>query len=228
MAIDKRAVARTAGPGKSPLASVIPPMPGYNAPASLPVRIGGIDVDVLSFDPEAARALMANAGYGSELVIPYLFPAMSEFALIAEVLQQQWRDNLGIQVRLMRQETRAWIQTVLNVSYTGIAAWGDVAGLEDPSWFLDIFKSPAASGSGWSDPRFLELLTVAESATDPQIRVDKLAQCERALLRAMPCVPLYSEAWTYLCKPYVKGFAGSPFHGRIFNNVRIDTNWGLA
>ena len=51
-------------------------------------------------------------------------------------------------MRLVRQETQTWGQAVYNVAYKGIAAWGEVGGFQDPTWFLDIFKSPTASGSG--------------------------------------------------------------------------------
>ena len=98
-------------------------------------------------------------------------------------------------------------------------------GLEDPTWFLDIFKSPYASGTGWSDPEYNDLLTSAKRTIDPAERMGKLKQCEQVLMRAMPCLPLYSDAWVYLCKPFVKRLVGNPFHGRMFNDAWIDTNW---
>jgi ABC-type oligopeptide transport system substrate-binding subunit len=97
--------------------------------------------------------------------------------------------------------------------------------LEDPTWFLDIFRSPTASGTGWSDPQYKNLLTTAKTTIDPAARMRKLEECERVLLLSMPCLPLYSDAWVYLCKPFVKGLVGNPFHGRMFNDAWIDTNW---
>ena len=38
-------------------------------------------------------------------------------------------------------------------------------------------------------------------------------------------LPFYSDAWLYLCKPCVKRLVGYPFHGRMFNDAWIDTNW---
>ena len=38
-------------------------------------------------------------------------------------------------------------------------------------------------------------------------------------------MPLYSDVSVFLCKPFVKGLAGNPFQGRMFNDAWIDTNW---
>ena len=91
--------------------------------------------------------------------------------------------------------------------------------------FLDMFTSTTpSSGTGWSDPEYDALLAAANAFADPA-RMRKLADCERFVLRAMPCMPLYSDVGVYLCKSFVKGLVGDPFHGRMFNDAWIDTNW---
>jgi oligopeptide transport system substrate-binding protein len=186
----------------------------------------GACFDVLSYNPAAARALLAKAGYGSGFSVEYLFPTMSEFRPVAEILQHQWRKNLGIELRLVCQEVQTWNQTVFGISFNGIAAWAELYALEDPTSFLDMFTSmTSASGTGWSDPQYDALLTAAKAIADPAARMRKLAECERFLLRAMPCMPLYSDVSVFLCKPFVKGLVGDPFHGRMFNDTWIDTHW---
>ena len=115
---------------------------------------------------------------------------------------------------------------MLDVAYNGVAAWGDVGGLEDPTWFLDLFRSTStANGTGWTDRQYDDLLAGAKAIAHPGQRLRKLAECERFLLQAMPCLPLYTDVWVYLCKPFLKGITGDPFHGRMFNDAWIDTNW---
>jgi ABC-type oligopeptide transport system substrate-binding subunit len=226
MAVDKDAIASFYGDGRAPLKGIVPPLKGYAPPTTLPLVIDGTSFDVLSYNPEAARALLANSRYARGLSTEYLFPTMSEFRNAAEVLQQQWLQNLGVEVRLVCQEVQTWIQRVSNIAYSGIAAWGDTDVLEDPTSFLDMFTSMTkASGSGWSDSEYDALLAGSKATADPKARMRKLAECERFILRAMPCMPLYSDVHVYLCKPYVKGLVGDPFHGRMFNDIRIDTNW---
>jgi len=107
-----------------------------------------------------------------------------------------------------------------------VAALGEIYALEDPSSLLNMFgSSTAASGTGWSDPQYDVLLGQARTTADASARMQKLAGCERFLLHAMPCMPLYSDVSVFLCKPFVKGLVGDPFHGRMFNDIWIDTNW---
>jgi oligopeptide transport system substrate-binding protein len=226
MATDKHAIGAFFGDGRTPLKGVVPPLDGYEPAKSLPVVMDGKTYDVLSYNPEASRSLLIQAGYGPGLKFEYLYPAMPEFKPVAEILQHQWRKNLGIDLALRSQEVQAWGQTVLEVAYNGVAAWADVGGLEDPTWFLDQFRSTSTvNGTGWTDRQYDDLLAGAKAITHPGQRLRKLAECERFLLQAMPCLPLYTDVWVYLCKPFLKGITGDPFHGRMFNNARIDTNW---
>ena len=168
-------------------------------PRSLSVALGGESLDVLAYNPQATRALLAAAGYGQGLSIEYLYPTMSEFKPVAEILQHQWQKNLGIEVRLVCQEVQTWGRTVNAAAHNGIGAWGEIYALEDPTSFLNLFmSSSAASGSGWSDPEYDALLVAANAIIDPAERMRKLAECERFLLRAMPCMPLYSDVSVFL------------------------------
>ena len=100
MATDKNEVSDFFGAGRLPAVGFVPPFPDYHGPDSLLLDIGGKNVDVLSYDPRAARELMAAAGYsdGSKLSVEYLFPTLPHSRPIAEILQQQWRRNLGVHV----------------------------------------------------------------------------------------------------------------------------------
>ena len=145
--------------------------------------------------------------------------------LVAEILQNQWKRNLSADVRIVYQDEPTWIQSVERVDYSGITLWGEQGGLEDPTWFLNYFQgTPNASGTGWGNAGYDALLATANAVVDPVARMSKLAECESYLLRAMPCLPLCNYVWTYLAKPFVKGFS-NPFYGRVFHDAWIDTNW---
>lgn len=45
------------------------------------------------------------------------------------------------------------------------------------------------------------------------------------LLRAMPVIPLYFDAWQQLRKPYVRGIEGNSIAAIAFHRVWINTNW---
>jgi oligopeptide transport system substrate-binding protein len=92
--------------------------------------------------------------------------------------------------------------------------------------FLDLFvtNSPA-SGTGWGDEKFDDMLNEATVIIDPAVRMEKLAECELYLLKAMPIIPLFYNTWFHLQKPYVRGLSDNLLDKHPFKYTWIDTNW---
>lgn len=227
MAIDKRAVADFAGAGQTAASSLVPRSDGYNPPKTLPVSIDGTGCDVLAFNPQAARELFAKAiGNRRPVRIEFLFPNLPDAKPVAEILQQQWKRTLGIEVILLNQELQIWLQSVYNKGFNGVTLWGDLGGFADPAWFLEQFTaSSPANPTGWTDRRYDTMLAEAAATTDIAERMRKLSQCERILLGGMPFLPLYNWVTPYLCKPFVRGFGSNPLDSRQWKYTWIDTNW---
>lgn len=230
MATDKRAMANFAGAGRSAALNLVPAAAPYQAPTTLPISIDGRDYDVLSYNPEAARELFEKAvGHRGPVRVQYLFPNLPESGPKAEILQDQWRRTLGIELVLVCQELQTWLQTIFSKNYQGVADWGDGGGYVDPAWFLDQFTSlSAANGTGWADPRYDAMLASAAASEDASERMARLSECERYLLRGMPFVPLYKDVWTYLKKPFVKGLGTNSVDRHQFKYLWIDRNWSAA
>jgi ABC-type oligopeptide transport system substrate-binding subunit len=228
MSIDKRALAQFAGAGRMEAPSLVPPLEGYASSRELPVSIDGAMYDVLSYNPDAARELFRKAGHdvNRRLPIQFLLPKLPDARPVSEILQQQWRHVLGIELVFANQDLQTWLQTVFTRAFRGIAFWGDTAGYVDPTWFLDQFKgSSPANPTGWADSRFEALLAEAAATSGRAARMRKLHESECQLLRGMPCLPLYTDAWTYLRKPFVQGLGANTLDIQQWKYARIDTNW---
>jgi oligopeptide transport system substrate-binding protein len=223
MATDRDATARFLGAGQTPAKWRVPPLDGYRSPQTLPVEINGHSFDILAYDPRAARELWASTVTPEARgPVSIHYPARVDSRLIAEILRDQWRENLGLATRLMPQEPAAYVQTVLND--------GDFTGVAEDSWFgnypdpYDALSIYTATHPNWSDPEFDRRLGAASSTADPALRMEKLAACEAMLLRAMPFVPLYFDTWAYLERPEIRGLGLSPLGMPAFKYVWIDTN----
>ena len=94
MATNKHQITQFLAGGQTPACTVIPPFGGYESIATLPVEAGGRIWDVLSHDPESARALMKIAGAG-RLVFDLTFPNRPRSKEMAQILQNQWRRQSG-------------------------------------------------------------------------------------------------------------------------------------
>jgi ABC-type transport system substrate-binding protein len=233
MAIDKKAVTDFFGPGFLPARSMVPPLPHYSQPTSLKIGVDGRTFDVLAFDVEGARSLLAKAGFpggtglhGKPLEVPHHFPMLPENLPKGEILQRQWLDNLGIRTKLLPHEFNVHWRMVLEADYSGLADYALLPLYRDPNGFLDQFTSDANSNpSAWFDPEYIAELQAANGMLNRTERLNALAACERRLLAAMPVFPVYHPGWGYLCKPFVRGLASHPFDVRAFKYVWIDKNW---
>jgi ABC-type oligopeptide transport system substrate-binding subunit len=233
MATDKIALAKTYGAGYARARSLTAPIPDYHTPAALDITVDGRTYNVLSFDIEGARSLLARAGFpdgsspgGDRLQVPYHFASGATSELNAAILQQQWMNHLNIEVKLVPREVNVHLSLVGEGAYTGIAEYSSWPLYRDPVAFLDRFSGARGGNpSGWSDPDFTSDLRQANEIRHRTERLNQLAACERRLLAAMPLIPLIHSAFQFLCKPFVRGISAHLFEARTFKYVWIDRNW---
>jgi ABC-type transport system substrate-binding protein len=234
MGTEKKKVTDFLGASRVPASSLVPPTPGYQTSKSLLVEIDGRTYDILSFNVEAARSLLAKAGFdqttgtGRHAVeTTYHYPVLPDSQLKGEIFQEQWRRNLGIRVSLAAHEFSVHWEMIRNGNYDGVADYAFFAPYFDPNPFLEQFSTGGPGNpAGWTDPVYAGMLADANRTINPQTRMTRLADCEQRLMRAMPFVPLYVDAWAYLQKPFVRALRGNRLADmRSFKYAWIDTNW---
>lgn len=211
MAIDKVALANWRRIVK-PLTAFTPEgiFPGYPQPKGD------------AFDPETARKLLAEAGFKDAAgnFDPAKFPidqvditynTQESNKNVAEFVQAQWKQNLGVTVPLKNQEWKTFLDMRSKVEYNGIARSGWVGDYMDPFTFLNLFYTNAGdNGTGWWDPEYVKMLDAANVELDHQKRYELLAKAEAYLIEAQPVIPLYTSATNWMKKPYVKGMYPNP------------------
>jgi oligopeptide transport system substrate-binding protein len=151
---------------------------------------------------------------------------------LAEFMQAQWKQNLGITVMLRNSDFRTFNQARSKLDYKGFAfnAWG--ADYMDPTTFLNLFLTPGGdNGSGWWDKKYVDLIESANHASNPQQRYELLAQAEKYLLDAQPMIPIETPAVNWVKKPYVKGMYPNPaslFAWKFVYIERDPAKWDYA
>ena len=225
MATDKRRVADLLGAGNIPALSLIPPGAGYRPAKSLVVPVEGREYDVLGFDPEGAREILRSIGKPFPTRIEYFSGNDAENVMWAQVLRDQWRQNLGIETDIVLADFPTWLAAVVNGTFRQLASSGTSASYLDPVWFLDIFTNRAGYGTHWSDPEYTALVAGAKRATNPEIRVQRLMECERHLLSAMPAIPQDHWVNAVMVKPYIRGLGNNLLDREPLKYVWIDTAW---
>jgi len=177
------------------------------------------------FDPEAARKLLGEAGYpvtqkpdGTYQCekfpaeeVRFIFATHSSTRALAEFMQAQWKQNLGITVMLSNMESKTYMAARGKLDYKGFAfgSWG--ADYMDPTTFLNIFRTRGGdNGTGWWDQQYVDLLEEANHTIDSQKRYALLAKAEKHMLNAQPVIPIETPAVNWVKKPYVKGLYPNP------------------
>ncbi len=199
LAVDRNAlVNQVLRGGQTPATALTPTgLPGYTPPSGD------------GYDPDAARRLLSAAGFprGERLpAIEILFNTSENLRLIAEAVQEMWRRELGLTVRLVNQERKV----VLSERRAGnfqvlVSDW--VGDYLDPSTFLEPWRSDATNNyTRWSHAEYDTLLFTAARNPDPATRAEQLAKAEALLLQAAPLIPLYYNTHTFLLHPSVKGW----------------------
>lgn len=199
LAIDRVSLARNVLRGtKQPAYAFTPPgTAGFEPPRQF------------SDDAEQARALLTEAGYPGGRGLPpieILYPTSDNGRVVTEALQQMWRRELGVDVRLLNQEWKVYLDALSTQSYdVAWSAW--VGDYVDPMTFLDQMVTEGGNNrTGWSSVRYDRLVEEVQRVTEPGRRNALFQQMEEILGEEAPLAPLYHYMLTYLARPEVKGW----------------------
>jgi oligopeptide transport system substrate-binding protein len=191
-----------------------------------------------AYDPERARKLLAESGFpvqqnGSAFSSPnfpvdqveVLYNTAESNKAMAEFMQAQWKQNLGITVPLKNMEWKTFLSTRKKLDFSGFGRAGWVGDYMDPFTFLNLFYSEGNDCScGWSSAAFDKLLDDANKELDPMKRFEKLAQAEFLMIQDQPVIPLQTQATNWIKKPYVKGMYPNAGTLHAWKFVYIETD----
>ena len=155
LAVDRELITREVlGVGQTPAFELVPPgIRGYTPPDT------GI-----SYDVAQARKLLADAGFPEGRGFPkfgILYNTLEAHKKIAEVVADQLRRNLHLDVSAYNQEWQSYLQSTRSLDYDlARAAW--VGDYEDPNTFLDLFTTNGGNNqTGWGSLVYDRLLEAA-------------------------------------------------------------------
>ena len=175
-----------------------------------PPNTGGYTADTAFEENDAAaRKLLAEAGFPGGKGFPHLellYNTSEQHRILAEAIQQMWKTALGIEVRLVNQEWKVYLDTVRRGDYQiARASW--IGDYNDPNTFLDMWVSGGGNNrTGWSNAAYDRCIEEAAAERDPAKRFAIFRRAENILLDEMPIAPIYFYVRTMLISPVVKGW----------------------
>ena len=185
--------------GQIPAYSFTPPgSNGYQPTTEIP------------FDPILAKSLLEEAGFSEQNPFPkleILFNTNEDHRKLALAVQQMWQINLGIEVELVNQDWKVYLNREMIGDFQ-ISRAGWIGDYEDPNTFLDLMRPNRGNNkTGWENMEYDALVEKANTINNQAERYKLLYQAEEILIKNMPVIPLYTYVRAYQLSPDVKGFS---------------------
>jgi ABC-type transport system substrate-binding protein len=202
-----------------PAKGILPPgIPGYNA-----------GLKGQTYDPKQARAELAKAGYPNGKGLPPITlsfsggdPGQKDSA---QVLQQMWKQTLGVNVQLNQLEAGAYNNALTARNFQlAFISWG--ADYPDPQNFLSLQLQTGVGNNngGFSDPTFDRLTKQADTMVANNAERYRLyQQAEKIALDKAAWIVLYHGKSAILIDSHAHGLVinGGGLTARNWANVSV-------
>lgn len=180
-----------------------------------PAMFGHSGLEAYPYDPEKAKALLAEAGYPNGFdtqfwYMPVSRPYYPNPKDLAEAFASYLAD-VGINAELMTEDWGIYLDDYALGKFP-IYMLGWSADFADPDNFIAPFfnASNAVSGFGWNDPETFKLIEEAQSAGTVEERSLLYAAINQRVYDQLPALPVVNPRALNAIRTNVEGFIASP------------------
>jgi len=231
LATDKNAIVTSVRRAGEPAAFTLIP-PGSLGAFDAAGRVKG-----LRYDPDAARALLREAGWEDRdgdgviessagrafPVIELLCTTGSYHDSVAQAMQSMWERELGVRSAVRIKETKTYRDDLKRKDYM-MARGGWFGDYGDPTTFLALHRTGDGNNDrGYSDPAYDELYDRAMSEPDPDERVRLFLEAERYTMEeSLPVLPIFTYVQFYLADSSLEGLSVHPRKQQYLFELFVD------
>lgn len=216
-AIDRKALQQLSPATRREAQGILPPgLPGYSPSPKAP-----------AYDPEAARVLLAKAGYPGGRGLPplRLYTAQTGSSAVVKS-NERLRDDLAkVGIRLETHEV-PWSRLIELIEDSAAPAFqlGWIADLPDPDAFLRTLFEPGGSANYFNflDPDTAAALERGASETNPIERARIYRELEKSILDKAPLIPLFHSMGMIASRREVHGLKPGPMG---IASLDLETVW---
>ncbi|CDZ74637.1 Oligopeptide transport system permease protein OppA [Peptoniphilus sp. ING2-D1G] len=166
---------------------------------------------LIEYNPEEAKKLLDKGLEETGLTLEdingkvLLYNTDEAHKKNAQAVQQMWKETLGIEIQLENVDFNVKLAREKAHDFD-ISRAGWVGDYSDPMTMLDLFITGGSfNDSGYTNPKYDELINTAISSPDQKVRMDAMKEAEKILMEDMPVIPVYFYTQPYFVKQNVKG-----------------------
>lgn len=217
-ALDKARLVQTFYGGNALVAqgSLPPGMPGY----------GGLEGESYPYDPERARQLLAEAGYGDPAdlgTLTYTTAGYGDAGPYVTAVITLWQETLGVTIEPVLLDPFTYYDELFGGNVGNFYNSGWCADYPDPQNFLDVLYHSGSQQNvgGFSNAQIDALLEEARVETDVAQRLALYQAAEREIVAAAPVVFVSHGLSAVLVKPRVQNYVLTPIGVPQWDRVRL-------
>jgi ABC-type transport system substrate-binding protein len=193
-----------------PANTILPPgMTGYTP-----------DNAAYNYNPEKAKALLAEAGYGpsqKRLTLTLISASKSEVAQKELAMVTAYLAEVGVELKVQYETDWPTFEAALSSDRLQMYRYAWFADIPDPDNFLNILCGSRSRYNfmRYSNPEVDRRLSKALLETEMLNRVRLYREAESMILEDAPLIPFMYWVFEYVFQPYVKGLEisalGAPY-----------------
>ncbi|MFJ4224227.1 ABC transporter substrate-binding protein [Microbacterium sp. NPDC089695] len=213
---------------KDALISQVLPEGTEKAIEFVPDTVNGYNPDVTTYDydPEKAKALLAEAGYteANPLTLDFNYPVnvsrpyMPDPEQIFTVLSSQLSE-VGVQTTPVSQEWGEYLDRITGTPDHGIHLLGWTGDYNDTDNFVGVFFGQQSAEWGFDNAELFQKLTEARGVPSLDDQTALYEDINEMVAEFIPGVPLAHPAPTLAFDPRVKSYPASPVNDEVFTDI---------
>ncbi len=223
LAIDREMITETLGAGQVPAAGFVPPGFLDHNGNDFFEESGTYGIATDDSKIEEAQQLLADAGYPDGEGFPeftIMYNTSEGHQTVAELIQEMFKVNLGIETKLENQEWAVFQDTRTAGDYE-MARGGWLTDFMDPMGLLSIFTTNNAyNDPNYNNETYDELLSKA-AETRGEEHFETLYEAQEILMTELPILPVYHYTDTMLASPKLVGWDRSVLGTIDFSTAEI-------
>lgn len=173
---------------------------------------------------EEAKKLLAEAGYPDGKGFPeitVIYNTLEINKAVAEAVQEMWKQNLGIEVKLQNQEWAVFQDARHSGNFT-IARAGWLGDYADPMTMLDLWLSYSGNNDcHWNNAEYDKLIEDSKLLTG-QERFETLYKAQEVMMDTNIVMPIYYYTRPQMVKERVKNWQKTKMGHWFFGQASIE------
>ena len=179
----------------------------------------------LDYDPQKAKNLIKQMGYGSEKQLPKIqifYNSTADHKMVAENIQSQLKKNIALNVELNSQEWKTYLHR-LKTKEVELFRLGWLADYPDPDNFMNLMTSFSDNNhTDWKNKKYDELVLKAMAEEQASERKKLYDQAQKILLEEETAVfPIFTQVSHLLISPRIKNYPLNVMSYILFKNIEI-------